>query len=1017
MDMQSKRGKALSVVTAATLAASLGVPALAVADEANGNTQVADAQASGQERANVVDEMIAGQAQQPVEGAAATVDGNPYATLAEAIAAAKKGGVVEVQRNLTADQVTSDSQNPYILIAEQGTNVTIDLNGNSIQLNAEDTIAVKASDVTLKIIDGSIENTAANGYGLYVYNNKATGAGYDDVDVVFEGVTLTTKDQAIGVQGLNSNNNVTLKNCVINANKSLGAYWPPKSGVLTLDGTTINAGTGLMVKGGQIKVLGKTVINADGDRVIPEEYYNGDPAKSIDLTGDAVYMESGYNDRPIVIDIESGTFNSKNNLAVRYFTKPTQTAPERTYKITGGSFSSELSVEYVGAGAAMLVNEDGRADVMAEAEAEKRAGAYVEKDGKKVYYTSVKAAQDANPDNADAVVSYCAQIGDAKYGSLSEAIAAAGDGQTVTLTSDVVDGPGVIVGKDEKKNVVIDFAGHAYTVTKAPAGSSGTKNQCFQLLEGSTVVMKNGVITGDMADLRMIIQNYADLTLDGMTLDATQGTNNVGYVLSLNCGKVSLKGDTNIIAKQGKTAIDASYWPSAYPGGAQVVVNTEGRIVGDVELGLYGSNGALPLPSTTKLSIENVSHEGKFVKTVGQGDYATGLTEERIAETFGQMCEITGGSFATDPGEFVADGYKANESNGKWTVSAIVPPAPPAPQPDTDVEQRPDGSTVTTVTKPDGSQTVTTEAADGSQSVVSKDADGNVTSTEVSVSDKAAEAGEVVLPLDSSKPAADAGKAPAVEVKVPASVAAEAPVKVTVPVDADEPDYGVVVFAVDADGNETVLPKCGVDADGNVVFEATGDVTIKVAGAASEFPDVAGTWYGKQGVADFVSARGILTGVPQADGALRFEGDAAATRAMFVTMLHRAESCPDAEGAGFDDAAGLWFEEAAAWGEATGVVDGYGGSSFGGDDPVTREQMAVFLMRYAEHLGLDTSARADLSEFPDGSETSTWASRAMSWAVAEGLFSGRDGRLDPTDGATRAEASAVVMRFINGLYA
>ena len=212
-----------------------------------------------------------------------------------------------------------------------------------------------------------------------------------------------------------------------------------------------------------------------------------------------------------------------------------------------------------------------------------------------------------------------------------------------------------------------------------------------------------------------------------------------------------------------------------------------------------------------------------------------------------------------------------------------------------------------------------------------------MTSTEVSVSDKAAQAGEVVLPLDPSKPAADAGEAPAVEVKVPASVTAEAPVKVTVPVDADEPDYGVVVFAVDADGNETVLPKCGVDADGNVVFEAEGDVTVKVVDAASEFPDVAGTWYGKQGVADFVSARGILTGVPQADGALRFEGDAATTRAMFVTMLHRAESCPDAEGAGFDDAAGLWFEEAAAWGEATGVVDGYGGSSFGGDDPVTRE--------------------------------------------------------------------------------
>ena len=362
-------------------------------------------------------------------------------------------------------------------------------------------------------------------------------------------------------------------------------------------------------------------------------------------------------------------------------------------------------------------------------------------------------------------------------------------------------------------------------------------------------------------------------------------------------------------------------------------------------------------------------------------------------------------------------GYVTTPSNGKWVVSRYVPPVPPAPQPETDVEQRPDGSTVITVTKPDGSQTVTTEAADGSQSVVSKDADGNVTSAEAAVSDKAAADGAATLPLDPVKPAADAGKAPAIEVDMPASATEKAPVVVTVPVDVDGPDYGIVVFAVDADGNETVLPKSGVDADGNVVFEAAGDVTIKVVDAASAFPDVAGAWYGKQGVADFVGARGILTGVPQADGALRFEGGAATTRAMFVTMLHRVESCPDAPDAGFADAEGMWFEGAAAWGEASGVVDGYGGASFGGEDPVTREQMAVFLMRYAGHLGLDVSKRADLSAFPDGAETSAWASQAMSWAVAEGLFSGRDGQLDPTDGATRAEASAVVMRFINGLYA
>ncbi len=255
---------------------------------------------------------------------------------------------------------------------------------------------------------------------------------------------------------------------------------------------------------------------------------------------------------------------------------------------------------------------------------------------------------------------------------------------------------------------------------------------------------------------------------------------------------------------------------------------------------------------------------------------------------------------------------------------------------------------------------------------------------------------------------------------VPETVSADAPVQVTVPVATDEAagvNYGVVVYAVDAEGNETVLPKCGVDADGNAVFEATGDVTIKVVDASASFPDTEGQWYGDDGVADFVSARGILTGMPQDDGTLAFDGDTDSTRAMFVTMLYRAESTPEVADAGFEDASGMWYETAASWGASSGIVVGYSGLTFGGDDTVTREQMAMFLMRYADSLGLDTSARADLSEFSDADETSSWASEAMSWAVAEGLFVGYDGQLAPGDGATRAEASAVIMRFINGMYA
>lgn len=107
--------------------------------------------------------------------------------------------------------------------------------------------------------------------------------------------------------------------------------------------------------------------------------------------------------------------------------------------------------------------------------------------------------------------SAAAVINGLPYTSLQDAINAATEGQTVTLLNDVTDGDGVIV--QSGKNVIIDFAGHTYTVTKNLAGSSGTKNQCFQLLKNATVVMKNGQIVGNNSGIRMMIQNYSNLTL------------------------------------------------------------------------------------------------------------------------------------------------------------------------------------------------------------------------------------------------------------------------------------------------------------------------------------------------------------------------------------------------------------------------------------------------------------------------------------------------------------------------
>lgn len=149
---------------------------------------------------------------------------------------------------------------------------------------------------------------------------------------------------------------------------------------------------------------------------------------------------------------------------------------------------------------------------------------------------------------------YTARIGKTPYATLAEAVAAApADGKKTTITLlRNASGCGIIV--ESGKNIVFDFGGHSYSVDKTPlAGSTNWKHQCFQLLQGSTVTFENGEIKCENDDCTIMIQNYADLTLDGITLDSTKLreayrdkehtqvtpnytlSNNNGIVLILNC--------------------------------------------------------------------------------------------------------------------------------------------------------------------------------------------------------------------------------------------------------------------------------------------------------------------------------------------------------------------------------------------------------------------------------------------------------------------------------------------------
>lgn len=220
------------------------------------------------------------------------------------------------------------------------------------------------------------------------------------------------------------------------------------------------------------------------------------------------------------------------------------------------------------------------------------------------------------------------KIGDTTYDTLQAAVDAAADGTptTITLLDDTTGGGVKVVSG---KNIIFELDGHAYTVTDSLVGSSGTETNAFQLLKGSTVTFQNGTIYAG-SSAKILLQNYADLTLKDVTLDA-QGNTQCQYVCSNNFGTVNIIGDTSILAKEGEAAFDVYYWPSnGYAEGVIVNVDTTGTIDGRIE---YGSDptGIADIAQNAELIIQNGNFTGTFNISKGS-DGKTGVT-------------ISGGSF------------------------------------------------------------------------------------------------------------------------------------------------------------------------------------------------------------------------------------------------------------------------------------------------------------------------------------------------------------------------------------
>lgn len=208
------------------------------------------------------------------------------------------------------------------------------------------------------------------------------------------------------------------------------------------------------------------------------------------------------------------------------------------------------------------------------------------------------------------------------------------------------------------------------------------------------------------------------------------------------------------------------------------------------------------------------------------------------------------------------------------------------------------------------------------------------------------------------------------------------------------------------------------DRDGNVTITVTGkdgEVVAKVEIPATiptletKFVDVPDDHWAAKSIND-LAALGLVNGVAENT----YDMNSNVTRGSLATILFRLAQAKGAASDFTDVASDAWYAEAVGWAAKVGVIAGKGDNTFGADESITREQLALMLYRFAKLLGVDTRATGDVNDFADGANTSDWATEAMTWAVGAGILQGNTANeLMPTAAASRAETACMVDRFIS----
>ena len=878
-----------------------------------------------------------------------------YATLQEAVNAANDN-TVKLLENVTED-----------INIPTGINVTLDLNGHKITNVSGHTITVEKG--------GKLNISDSVGTGVVDNTSHGKGAIVNSGEVTLNGGTFkrSAENGTYSPYGNGGNSWYTIANygtMEINTGvtvENAGGY-----SSMIRNGGEATADCNLTIRGGNF---------TGGINTVKNDLFGVLTINGGNFSNTAQYVIMNWNKA----EITAGTFQTLDTASAVLFTSAFGSNANYVGELTisGGEFkhasdTPEMIVDHY--------DESNKGNAVV-------TGGKFDADISKYIPTDYVQSADGTVEKLGET-NAVAKVGGTYYKTLADAVAAAQDGDTITLLKDAE----LTSTLNLAKNITIDGQGK-YTIKAANSFTVGSDNKTYCVLYVSGEVTLKDVTVNGNEKCRVIFCDKGKLTIDGATITNGKAPNFIGGVYMTSSASFEMKSGSITGNKNAKGYQNDEYlqyssdlWIGANANGALTAIN--GGTIGNVFVNANAWSASNPGSFTmnggtvTNLYVEHDANYGATFK------YNDGTIEHLYLSKEngnGQSIEVTpvkgviynGGVKEQDLVTLTMkynDGATADSTYNVASGTTITLPTP-----------RRSGYTFNGWY--DGSKFYAAGASYTVSATVTLNASWSYISSgssydptySVSTPSKTEHGTVTVSPKSASK-----GDTVTVTVK---------------------PDSGYVLETLtvtDKNGNELTLKDKG---NGKYTFTMpAGKVEVKATfmednSMLNFFYDVPNNAYFYEAV-KWAVKNGITDGV----GNNLFAPEQPCTRAQIVTFLWRAAGSPEPKGAASgmtDVVSGSYYEKAVAWAIENGITTGTTATTFSPDATCTRAQAVTFLARA---LNAKAAGKAEFSDVPADS----YFADAVAWAAANGVTEGIGGGLFGSDNdCTRGQIVTFLFRAYN----